>query len=93
MKKMNNVNKILNAKIDEEIIITHDYIEKVKFTYSPNSIDEFVREHPYSWVAYTNAEHYHTTIFPMRSSSYVAFFKKELGAKRNFIKHYLKNDL
>lgn len=89
---MNNINKVLNAKIDEEIILDHDYIEKVRFDFRPNSMDEFVREHPYSWVAYTTSSYSHRTIFPMRNSTYVSFFKTLAGAKRNFIKNYLKGE-
>jgi len=85
---MTNREKILKAKPEEEILIKHDYIEKVRFF--SNSSDEYVREHLYSWVAYTTSEYYHRTIFPMRNSTYVAFFKTLEGAKRNFIRVYLK---
>jgi hypothetical protein len=89
---MNNADKVLNAKIDEEIILNHDYIEKVRFKDFTNSCDNYVREHPYSWVAYTTSTYSHRTIFPMRNSTYVSFFKTLIGAKRNFIKNYLKEE-
>jgi len=89
---MGNINKILEAKINEEIILDHNYLEKVKFEYMPNSSDEYVREHPYSWVAYTISSYSHRTIFPMRNSTYVTFFKTLIGAKRNFIRNYLKEE-
>jgi hypothetical protein len=89
---MKNTNKVLNAKINEEIILDYNYIEKIKFNYTPNSISVYIREHPYTWVAYTNTEYYHRTVFPMRNSVYVSFFKTLAGAKRNFIKTYLKED-
>jgi len=89
---MNNIDKVSNAKINEEIILDHDYIEKVRFNYMPNSIDEYIREHPYSWVAYTTSAYSHRTIFPMKSGQIVNFFKTLMGAKRNFIKGYLKEE-
>ena len=87
---MDNLNKILNAKINEEIFLEHYYIKKIRFNFCPNSIDEYVREHPYSWVAYTTSSYNNRVIFPMRNSNYVNFFKTLEGAKRNFIRTYLK---
>lgn len=89
---MNNVEKILNTRINEKIILDNFYIAEVRFDYMPNSSDEFVREHPYSWVAYTTSAYSHRTIFPMKTGQYVNFFKTLIGAKRNFIRTYLKEE-
>lgn len=93
---MTNIERVLNAKIDEEIFLKNNYIYKIKFT-----IERLERDEPkynagayYFWTAYSNDEKWNS-IFPMLTygmDGYVKLFKTLNGAKRNFIKRYLKED-
>jgi len=85
--------KVNIVKIGEQINLKelgHNYLEYVRFESYENSTDREIRQSPYSWVAQTNSEYSHRTVFPMRTSTYVKFFKTLKGAKRNFIKSYIE---
>ena len=84
--------KILNAKLDEKIILSkHEYINNVTFTREPHTSMDITVRGKYSWVAYGKSSTWRS-IFPMKNTTYVKFFKTLLGAKRNFIRIYLKGD-
>ncbi len=86
--------KIENIEIEEEIYLgdfKHYYLEDVKFTQEPIRANDCENLNgKYSWVAHCNREYSHRIVFPMRNTNYVAFFKTLKGAKRNFIKGYIK---
>ena len=84
---------IMKTNINEKINLEklgHRYLEYVRFDSWEHSKDKEISQTPYSWVAQTNSMYYHRTVFPMRTSTYVKFFKTLIGAKRNFIGCYLK---
>lgn len=85
---MNNIDKVLNAKINEKIILNNCSVIEIRFESWINSTDEWIKKHPYTWVGYLVSNRWET-IFPMRNTNYVAFFKTLAGAKRNFIRQYL----
>lgn len=92
-KRIVIVTKINNAKTGEQINLEKlgvNYIEYVRFESYEHSTDREIRQRPYSWVAQTNSMYSHITVFPMRTSNYVKFFKTLKGAKRNFIKGYIE---
>jgi len=76
---------INEAKINQEINLSeynHDYLSLVKF--------DFTKELGYSWHGECNSPYSYRPVFPLVNSNYVKFFKTLKGAKRNFIKQYLK---
>ena len=70
-----------NAKLEERVDLSevNDIIKSVKFEISSEG---------YIW----SAKHWKLSshIYPMRSQTYVKFFKTLSGAKRNFIRQYGK---
>ena len=92
-KRATMIETINYAKIGEQINLKklgHDYFQYVGFESYENSTDREIRQSPYSWVAQTNSEYSYRTVFPMKTSTYVKFFKTLKGAKRNFIKSYIE---
>ena len=67
-------------------LIEHSYLKSVKFTQERQH--GYETDNMYSWIA--KSEQRVGCIFPMRNSEYVKFFKTLKGAKRNFIRRYLK---
>ena len=67
----------------------HSYLRQVRFTQEPIRANDFENINgKYSWVAYTTWR----PVRPMKNVNYVAFFKTLKGAKRNFIRNYLKGE-
>lgn len=85
--------EINNAKLDERIDLgkyNHSYLSEVRFEQTPMTSLYYETRGLYSWVAHTNSMYSHRTVFPMKNTTYVKFFKTLKGAKRNFIKSYIE---
>jgi hypothetical protein len=96
IRRFKNIGLIQEAKIDEEIILEHHYIYKVKFTLERLSQNEekYSAGDYYLWIAYSINQKWNS-IYPMLTygiGGYVKLFKTLSGAKRNFIKRYLKEE-
>jgi len=92
---MTNIEKILKVDVNVEITLNSNFIEKVKF-----EKEELINDPKYSngiyytWSAYSKFNNW-KAIFPLLShgmNGYVKFFKTLIGAKRNFIRKYLKEN-
>lgn len=87
------IERINNAKLEERLDLrkyNHSYLSEVRFEQTSITSMDYETRGLYSWVAYTNSMYSHRTVFPMRTSTYVKFFKTLKGAKRNFIKSYIE---
>jgi hypothetical protein len=79
------ITKIINAKIDEVIVIeNHTWLKSVKFDLTREGAKEF-----YSFVYYSKSREWDSQ-FPLRTTHNVQTWKTLNGAKRYFIEHFLK---
>lgn len=93
-KRQTMIEVINYAKLNERIDLgkyNHNYLSEVRFEKEPERSGFYYSPEAglYSWVAYTNSKCFHRTVFPMKNTNYVKFFKTLKGAKRNFIKGYI----
>ena len=88
-KRMMIIEKINNVKLGEKILLKQygHILDYVYFDQTPLSTLYFEERGLYSWVAQTDGWR---SVFPMKNTTYVKFFKTLKGAKRNFIKLYIE---
>ena len=89
---MNDIDKVLNSKVNEEMFLDNSFIYKVKFEIETLLTEpKYKNGTYYSWTAYSQSQKWRC-FFPMKDTNYVKFFKTLNGAKRNFIRTYLSKE-
>lgn len=88
MENKNIIELIKKAKINEEINLEgHEYLKSVKFE---DDGDEVADKGKYTWAA--DPIRRPGTVFPMRNSQYVQYFKSINSAKASFIRLHIDKE-